>query len=378
MGSQNTINSDSATVKPDTQFDWQLQASSWAYANQKPTSKGVLKAKPEDFVVDEIIDIEFAGQGEHVWLNIEKQSLNTVDLVRALSDFAGIKQKDVGYSGMKDKHAVTRQWFSLCKTGIPELDFSSFELPNARLLSVEQHDRKLRLATHRYNQFEIVISDLDLSEADLHRRIECIQQNGVPNYFGPQRFGNGMLNLKRSLDYFSSGESIRDKRLRGLLYSSMRSWLFNCMLHNRVEQNNWNRLVNGEAVILNGSKSYFFCDKSSDEQLESRIESLDIHPAQPMYGADMNEQWSKMRQTKGSDGDARNIESLIQMQASVIGQYEVFSKALNASGMKADYRPLRIKVERLSYELADDKLVLKFRLLPGQFATSVIRELVNV
>jgi tRNA pseudouridine13 synthase len=360
-------------------IDWQLVADNWSHAYGKPESVGRLKAKPSDFKVHELIDIDFSGAGEHYWLNIEKESLNSADVIRELSKFSGVKQKDIGYSGMKDKHAVTSQWFSLWMPKQTEPNWGALSAEGIRLLRVEKHNRKLRISTHKHKRFEIKIRQFCGDIRSLEKRIDLIKHQGVPNYFGLQRFGNRMLNLKRAQDYFAQGTQIRDKRLRSLLYSATRSWLFNCMLDKRVSDGSWNQLIDGEVAILDGSNSHFYADHKADQNLPARVSEMDVHPAHPLIASDINSAWQEMltSDAKVANSLPHSLHSLIEMQDSIMNCYPVFSQALVASTMSLSYRALRANVLNFDWQIGSNKVVFKFDLLAGQFATSVIRELID-
>jgi len=343
-----------------TEPDWLAIANQWGFAHGQPLSAARLKDKPEDFRVNEILNIEFSGEGEHIWLQIEKTSLNSSDVIRALATFANIKQRDIGYSGMKDKHAVTTQWFSLWMPAKQDPDWTSFAVEGVRILRTERHNRKLRVATHSHNEFLIKAVDVDVDPTKLVERIERIQQFGVPNYFGMQRFGYQMANLSRAYEYYSKGEKVRDKRLKGLLLSSARSWLFNNLLATRVADGSWDKAEPNERVVLDGSNSFFIADESG--KLNERLVSLDIHPSCPLAGEGI-EEFSRL-----DGGDATIKPKSVD---------QVFVHALKASGMSVAHRATRIKVNQFSVSQDDNSVIFSFRLLPGQFATSVIREVLS-
>ena len=209
-------------------------------AHGGPVGQGLLRASPEDFQVREVMTVVPEGQGEHLWLHLRKRGLNTADLALALARLARLPLRAVGYSGLKDRVAVTDQWFSLHLPGKadPQLD----DLPEGvTLLAAARHSRKLNRGTHRANRFELVIRDLEADPALLRQRLDAVAAQGVPNYLGEQRFGRHGDNFSRARDWLlGQGEAPRKPALRSLWLSAVRSELFNQVLAERVRQSCWN------------------------------------------------------------------------------------------------------------------------------------------
>ncbi|HAE48086.1 MAG TPA: tRNA pseudouridine(13) synthase TruD, partial [Tistrella mobilis] len=157
--------------------------------------RAVLKATPDDFRVTEVLDIALSGAGEHLWLLIEKRGLNTEEVARQLARAAGISLRNVSYAGLKDRQAVTRQWFSLQLPGRADPDFSALWNDQLRCLEQARHQRKLQRGAHSANGFFIRLTDLVADQSQLDERLQIIAAQGVPNYFGPQRFGRDGSNL---------------------------------------------------------------------------------------------------------------------------------------------------------------------------------------
>ena len=171
--------------------------------------KGRIKSTNADFVVDEIMLVEPSGQGEHLWLHIEKDGCNTDWVAQQLARTAKLKAMAVSYAGMKDRHAITRQWFSVHLPGKDDVDFSSLENDGIKILQSLRHDKKLKRGTLSGNKFTLRIRDLTGSTDKMNQRLHIIKQQGVPNYFGEQRFGFGMNNLNKA-------ELMFDRRLSRL------------------------------------------------------------------------------------------------------------------------------------------------------------------
>lgn len=345
------------TVVPD----WQTIAPAWHYAHGKPVIAGQIKLKPEDFKVVENLGFTPDADGEHIWLYISKIKQNTESVAKALAKHANVAYRDVGYAGLKDYQAFTAQWFSIYKPGGDSIDWNTFVMPGVKVEKSQRHNRKLRRGTHKSNSFEIRLREVngDLSEIDRH--IGLIKEFGVPNYFGSQRFGRDMNNLRQIHDAFDNNKRIKNRHIQGLLYSAARSWLFNCIVSKRIENGTWNKLYNSEPANLDGTNSVF---RSEDPKLEAnRLLELDIHPTAPM--------WGRVKQDH-----LMQYQQLSDFERSEINEYLVLAEGLEKAGLEYQRRPIRMKVGNLSYSQKADTVTLKFDLTRGQYATSVLRELV--
>jgi len=260
------------------------------YAQGKPTALGIYKVLPEDFMVEEQIAFELSGKGEHLWCWVEKVSENTDWVAQQLAKWAGVSPAKVNVAGQKDRHAVTRQWFSIHLPKRNDPDLKLFKVKNVTLLKMVRHQRKLQIGGLSGNRFTLVIRDIKVTEEGggenliemLHARLQAIQTEGVPNYFGEQRFGLHGRNIKQGIKLLA-GELPKVKRNQKSLYlSSIRSWLFNVLLSQRVEKRNWNQLLTGDVLQLEGSNKWFVEDNSAD--LSSRVASGDLHPTGALYG----------------------------------------------------------------------------------------------
>ena len=204
----------------------------WHRAHGAPLFEGRIKADVADFVVDEILGFDPSGDGEHAYLQVEKAGANTAWVARQLGGFAGVPVRDVGYAGLKDRHAVTRQWFSVRTPVRQSPDWSAFEAEGVRILENVRHRRKLKRGAHKGNEFCIVIRSTAVPRSAVRDRIGVIASAGIPNYFGAQRFGReaGNLDLARSL----ATDTPLSRRDLGFALSAARSFLFNEILSRRV------------------------------------------------------------------------------------------------------------------------------------------------
>jgi tRNA pseudouridine13 synthase len=319
-----------------------------------------LRARPEDFAVEERLPFELSGAGEHLWLKVRKRGLNTDQLAGAIARVAGVKRRDVGYAGMKDRHAVTVQWYSVHLPGRADPDWTGALPAGAEILEARRHARKLHTGAHAGNAFRIVLRDCVADHGVLARRVEAIGRHGVPNYFGEQRFGRGGENIARAREMFA-GVRVDDKHRRGIYLSAARAYLFNRLLAQRVADGSWSRALDGEAFILDGTRSFFTVD-APDDTIASRLAAADIHPSGPLWG----------RGDLPTHGAAR-----VREQA-VADAEPVLTAGLVRAGLKQERRALRLIPEELHAEwLNATTLRLQFALPSGCFATTVLRELAD-
>ncbi len=343
---------------PTSNSDWQSLYQSFHHSINAPTNSAVIKRCPDDFKVSEDLGFSLKGEGEHLFLYIEKTGLNTADLAQSLAKHAGIKIMDVGFSGLKDKYAVTKQWLSLY---LPGAQIELPNIPNAKILQVDRHNKKLRRGVHRRNEFDLMLRECSGSKEDWEVRLTSIKSEGFANYFTEQRFGRGFSNLDMAKRLFMDKQFKVRKSKRALYLSAARSWLFNEVCSNRLKNGTWYKGVAGELFILEGSRS-FFESKAGHSEID-RIEQKDIHPSGPLWG-------------KSQDSETR----LNQYELSLLGNdnNQVFRAGLEQAGMKLDRRALRALAYDLQWEWLDGTdLRLKFKLQKGSYATALLRELIR-
>lgn len=327
-----------------------------------PQARVRIRVQPDDFQVDEDCDIALEGEGEHLWCHVEKTGLTTQDAAQALSRAAGVHPRQIGFAGLKDRHAVTRQWFSLAwpvNKPLPELALPA----GLRVIETARHRRKLKRGAHRGNRFRLRLREIAGERETLTADLERIGRTGVPNYFGAQRFGHGGRNLGLSRALFEGKRLSRNRR--GFALSAARSFLFNAVLHARVHEASWDQLIDGDVVMLDGSHSLFSLADTNEapQMLEARRAAFDIHPSGPMPGA-MPDRLCR--------GRAAAIES------DVLGQYAEWRDGLAGTDVEPARRALRLPVREWEWRFDGDDLELSFWLPPGAFATSVLRELAYV
>lgn len=335
---------------------------SLAFAMGRPVVSACIRQTPEDFQVNEIPLLEPDGCGEHVWLLIRKRLENTAQVALLLAKFSGVPPRDVSYAGMKDRQAVTEQWFSVQLPGKADPDWMALNSETITVISFARHSRKLRRGALKGNAFRLVLRELEGEPAVLDERLARLSKEGVPNYFGEQRFGRDGSNLYAALQLFKNPRRRMTRTKRGLALSSARSFLFNQVLSQRIKAGNWNQVISGDALQLQGSHSFFIAE-SLDPELTGRVEQQDVHPTGPLYG----------RGERGVQADC------LQLETAILAGYPEWLEGLETLGLKQARRALRVPVEGLEWNwTGSDELELKFSLPAGAYATSVLRELVVI
>lgn len=330
-----------------------------AYALGKPQDSGSIKTFPEDFRVDECLGFELSGEGEHLFLRIEKRGLNTEEVAKALSRAFGKPLRDISHAGLKDRQAVTTQWFSIQCPGEDRPEAVSLEGPGWRVLEANRNLKKLKTGALKANQFRLVIRDLSSPEI-IEERLLQIKVSGVPNYFGPQRFGINGQNLVKAEAVLSGAIKVKDRFLRGIYYSAARSFLFNLILSRRVSEGSWNRALPGDVMQLAGSHSIFTLDEI-DALIQQRIIDADISPTAPLWGR---------------GGEKASLDALA-LQEAVLGDYMSWCEGLERQGLERSQRALILHADNLDWHWEKNNLMLSFSLDPGCYATSIVREIIQ-
>ncbi|OOZ36261.1 tRNA pseudouridine(13) synthase TruD [Solemya velesiana gill symbiont] len=330
------------------------------FAFSGPVGRGVIRTVPEDFRVDEIPVTEPDGEGEHCLLEIEKRDANTDWVARLLAEHAGVKIRDVSYAGKKDRFSVTRQWFSVHLPGKPNPDWKALESQELKIIQAARHSRKLRTGALKGNRFTIRVRHFTGTPEALEERMEAIRHQGIPNYFGEQRFGHGGGNLERARALFEGKLKRLSRNKRGIYLSAARSALFNSVLAYRVANGTWNTPLDGERFLLAGSRDGFLAEQIDPEMLR-RYREHDIHIAGPLWG-------------RGESGVSGEVA---RQEAEALRGFEQEMEGLERLGMKMERRSLRALVGDLQWSLEGDNLELAFTLPKGSFATVLLRECID-
>lgn len=331
----------------------------WAYGG--PLGRALLRTRPEDFQVSEILGFTPSGSGEHLFLWVRKRGWTTEATAGAIARACGVRRGAVSFGGMKDKWAVTEQWFSVHLPGVAG-DLEPGELADGLVvLRALRHNKKLRRGVQRGNAFRLVLRELNVGPQALGERLLAISRRGVPNYFGEQRFGRDGDNAERARAWLAGEWRPRERSLRGILLSSARSELFNQVLAERVRDGSWERALSGELVMLDGRHSIFPAE-SDDPALPGRLRALAVHPTGPLVGR----------------GEPRSADEVAALEAQVLAPEAELVQGLQDQGLEAARRSLRLRVADLAWSFPEPGcLRLDFRLMAGSYATAVIRELVE-
>lgn len=324
-----------------------------------PPLSGVLRAQPEDFEVEEQLGFEPSGAGEHLMLWVEKRGANTEWVARQLARVAGIGPVGVGFAGLKDRHAVTRQWFSLHLPGREPPDFAAAPIEGVRILAAHRHARKLPRGALAGNRFRLRLRSVRGDRDAALQVVARIAAEGLPNAFGEQRFGREGGNLARARAMFA-GRRV-DRAERGILLSAARSALFNRVLAARIADGSWNRLQEGDVAQLDGTGSVFG-PVLPDPTLVDRCAALDLHPTGPLWGR----------------GAPRSAGAVLALEQSVAQADAGLAAGLEAADLRQERRALRVRVADLAARFDDETLELAFGLPAGAYATTLVRELAAV
>lgn len=339
---------------------WRQLALGAPRAFGEPAATGILRATAEDFVVEEDLGFAPDGDGAHLLLKVRKRNANTGWVAQELARALGCHVRDIGFAGLKDRRAVAIQWFSLPLT--PRALAAAAGLVNAEfsVLEVHRHRRKLPRGALAGNAFSIRIREYRGSPAGLRERCEAILRRGVPNYFGPQRFGRDAGNLARLAASASppSEPPRRPARAAGFVLSAARSLVFNAVVAQRVRDDSWGRLELGDVANLDARGSVFAVAELSAE-LSARVARLEVHPTGPMWGSG----------ELMTAGPVREMEERIGLELARPCQFLV------DAGLRQERRSVRLRVRDLTWEQDPQGVLLRFWLRSGSFATAVLREI---
>jgi len=345
---------------------FKLSAETHSYLRPVPSGSQLgttrLRQSPEDFRVWELPSVSPSGVGEHAWLKIRKRGENTDWVAKQLARLAGVRPRDVSYAGLKDRQAVTEQWFSVHLPGKADPDWRELDSDSLRVLEATRHEKKLRRGVLRGNRFEIVLRELDADPAALQARVDQLQAQGWPNYFGAQRFGREDSNLRLAGKLFSGLAGRVSRHKRSLAISAARSLLFNRVLAARVAQENWNQVIEGDVLQLDGRSAVFPCDPE-DTALSARLAAFDIHPTGPLWGR----------------GQRLETGLCAALESRALTGLEEWQTGLEQLGAERDRRALRVRPAGLHMERGPERTAqLVFELPAGSYATVLIEQMLKV
>lgn len=327
----------------------------------KPGATGQLKARPEDFLVTEDLGFTADGEGEHLLVRLRKKGCNTRFVADALAKFSGIPAREVSFAGMKDRHAVTEQTFCLRVPGKTTPDMSAFTLEGCEVLDSCRHRRKLRIGSLAGNAFTLVLRQISDANA-VEQRLEAIRLQGVPNYFGAQRFGRDGNNLSQARRWAAGEIHIRERAKRGFLLSAARSAMFNQVTSERLGRYGLTQVFAGDALQLTGRGSWFVAQSEALPLLQQRVDHNELRITAPLPG----------------DGEWGSLEQALAFEQQCLAEDSALFSLLKRERVSAARRAMLVIPQNLCWRwLGTHTLALTFWLPAGCFATSVVRELID-
>ena len=310
----------------------------WPNAYPASGASATLKGLNEDFIVTELPLQLPSGEGEHIWLDIEKNGANTAFVAQQLADAAGVQERDVGYAGLKDRYAITRQWFSIYLPKGETPDLTQLQHPEFKVLSQTRHVKKLRPGDLQGNAFRIVLRDVSGERDAIEANLRAVAAQGVPNYFGAQRFGFDGGNVEQGRAMLAREIRVRNPKKKGIYLSAVRSFVFNEVLALRIQQGLWGQALPGDVMDEAG------------------------RPTGPLWG----------RGRVISTDEAQALEN------GVAARHAVLCDGMEHAGLDQDRRALVAWPADLSWTwLHADQLLLTFALPAGNYATSVLNEILR-
>lgn len=330
----------------------------WSFCWGGPSGQAQFKTTCEDFIVLENLGFEPEGEGEHVFLWIEKRNSNTHWVAEKLAQLAAVPSVAVGLSGQKDRQAVTRQWFSVAIHPTKEPDWQLLNDENIQVLKAIRHPRKLKLGVHNGNKFIIRLRQFEGDRDILESQLENIKMYGFANYFGEQRFGHQGKNILQAEAMFA-GRRVK-RQQRSMYLSAARSLVFNNILDDRIKHQQWLRARFGDVFMLQGSQSLFDADDDI-EILQSRLNEGDIHPTAALWGR----------------GELRSVGEVAETEIAVAALNRALCDGLEMAGLKQERRAVRVLPIGLTWAWCENDLTLDFELPRGAYATSLLREIIT-
>lgn len=312
----------------------------WPNAYPATGASATLKLLNEDFIVTELPLQLPSGEGEHIWLDVEKNGANTAFVAQQLAQAAGVQDRDVGYAGLKDRYAITRQWFSIYLPNGKEKgetpDLTLLQHPEFKVLSQSRHVKKLRRGDLQGNRFRIVLRDVTGDRDAIEASLKAVVSHGVPNYFGAQRFGFEGGNVEQGRAMLAREIRVRNPKKKGIYLSAVRSFVFNEVLALRIQQGIWGRTLPGDVMDEAG------------------------RPTGPLWGR----------------GRVITTDQAQILENGVAERHATLCDGMEHAGLDQQRRALVASPMEMSWEwLQANQLVLTFSLPAGNYATSVLNEI---
>jgi tRNA pseudouridine13 synthase len=308
----------------------------WPNAYPASGASATLKRLNQDFIVTELPLQPPSGEGEHIWLDIEKNGANTAFVALQLADAAGVQEVDVGYAGLKDRYAITRQWFSIYLPKGETPDLTQLQHPEFKVLSQSRHAKKLRRGDLLGNRFRIVLRDVTGERDAIEANLKAVASDGAPNYFGAQRFGHGGGNVEQGRAMLAREIRVRNPKKKGIYLSAVRSLVFNEVLALRIQKGLWGNTLPGDVMDQAG------------------------RPTGPLWGR----------------GRVVTTDQAQALENGVAERHATLCGGMEYAGLDQERRALVASPAEMSWEWPDaNQLVLTFSLPAGTYATSVLNEI---
>jgi len=332
------------------------------YLYGEPTVKGLYKQSDADFFVKEDLGYDLDGEGEHVFINIQKQDCNTLFVAEQLAKFARISPKLVGYAGLKDRNAITEQWFGLHIPGKLTPDFSLFELDGCKILQVKRHTKKLRIGNLKGNFFSLILRNIN-NQVQTESRLKLIQAGGVPNYFGEQRFGKDNNNINQAVLWAKGEINVKDRKKRSFYLSAARSAIFNGIVSQRIIKKLNTTVLLGDILQLADRGSWFVAEQVELKTLQQRVENSELNITAPMLG---------------DNGPQTKDDGLSFEQQYIDDNWSEFLALFRQERVETSRRPSLLRPKNINWTWQDNTtLKVEFWLPAGSYATAVLRELIS-
>ena len=310
----------------------------WPHAYPLSGASATLKRLNEDFIVTELPLQLPSGEGEHIWLDVEKNGANTAFVAQQLAEAAGVQEWDVGYAGLKDRYAMTRQWFSIYRPKGEALDLTRLQHPEFKVLGQSRHVKKLRPGDLQGNRFRIVLRDVTGHRDAVEANLGAVASQGVPNYFGAQRFGHDGGNVEQGRAMLAREIRVRNPKKKGIYLSAVRSFVFNEVLALRIQQGLWGKTLPGDVMDEAG------------------------RPTGPLWGR----------------GRVTSTDQAQALENGVAERHALLCDGMEHAGLDQERRALVARPLGMSWEWPQaDQLVLTFSLPAGNYATSVLNEILR-
>lgn len=352
--------------------------------------KALFRSSPEDFLVEELPAYAPSGRGEHLFVTFRKTGRNTLDAVRAIAAALDADPRAAGVAGMKDRHAVTTQTasfpFPIARDPAPVLAaIDPARIPGVEILSFARHDNKLKPGHLTGNRFRIVLRGLDeAGAAEIRARLAVIAETGVPNAFGPQRFGRDGDNPDRALAWIR-GETRgpRDRREQRLIFSALQSRMFNQLLELREQDGTWSTVLPGDIAKKHDTGGLFVVPHEGSEldDARARAKAGGISATGPMFGARMRWPEGVPQELERRVLDAILGDGAAQGRGSASPGEAPKSALERLEGLRhlgeGTRRPLRLMVSSLTTESTEltqsgNSVAVCFVLPKGGYATTVL------